>query len=199
VVFRTIAYLQAGSNVQRRSFAAIDRLGILQDLQAYSPLLCGTIPLGIDIPGSDLDIVLEVHDLVAFQKQLQLLYSHLPGFRLASLLVTGVPTVTCNFQFSGFDFELFAQPQPAEQQNAYLHLLVEHHLLTAYPQVRAEIIRLKRSGLKTEPAFARVFGLSGDPYEQLLRLGSEMGVIKAPAHTPIPIEEVAHESQDVHI
>jgi hypothetical protein len=37
-------------------------------------------------------------------------------------------------------------------------------------EAHREIRRLRRAGLKAEPAFARYFGLEGDPYEALLAL-----------------------------
>lgn len=176
-MFETISYLKSGTTVQRKAFEAISELGILKDLDKYSPLLCGTVPLAIDIPGSDLDIAVEVYDFISFQDEVTLLYGDLHGFALTELTVKGVPTLLCNFHFHGFDFELFAQPKPAKQQNAYRHMLVEHHLLLGDPHLRELIIRLKESGMKTEPAFARVLGLTGDPYDELLILGSKLGVI----------------------
>ncbi|MGG3403579.1 glycerophosphodiester phosphodiesterase [Bacillus paranthracis] len=43
-----------------------------------------------------------------------------------------------------------------------------------HPHIREEIIRLKENGLKTEPAFAQVLNIDGDPYEGLIVLGQEM-------------------------
>ncbi|MFC0560150.1 DUF4269 domain-containing protein [Halalkalibacter alkalisediminis] len=34
----------------------------MKELIAYTPLLCGTLPIQIDIDGSDLDIIMEVNE-----------------------------------------------------------------------------------------------------------------------------------------
>jgi len=78
--------------------------------------------------------------------------------------------VKMNFEFGGFEFECFGQPVPVERQYAYRHMLAEHDLLVRYPKMRNEVIRLKEQGIKTEPAFARLLQLDGDPYEALLGL-----------------------------
>ena len=50
-------------------------------------------------------------------------------------------------------------------------MVVEARLLRhGGPEVRHKIRQLKGQGLKTEPAFAAVFGLPGDPYQTLLAL-----------------------------
>jgi len=45
----------------------LQELKVSEILLAYSPTLAGTVPIGIDIPGSDLDIICEVYHLPGFQ------------------------------------------------------------------------------------------------------------------------------------
>lgn len=91
-------------------------------------------------------------------------------------IIHDTPTVVANFQYGGFEFELFGQPRAVEQQNAYLHMIVEHHLLMTIPHIKTEIIRLKEQGMKSEPAFAQVLGLVGNPYDELIILGTKLGL-----------------------
>ncbi|WP_025684802.1 DUF4269 domain-containing protein [Paenibacillus maysiensis] len=179
-MFKTITYLKSGNEIQRRAFNVINGLGILNDLAQYHPVLCGTIPISIDVEGSDLDIIMEVHEFEAFKHQIHSLYCKHDKFVLKEKRIRNTPTIKANFEFGGFELELFGQPRAVEQQNAYLHMMVEHHLLTSYSRIRNEIIRLKEEGVKTEPAFAQVFGLEGDPYDELLVLGRKLGVIDIP-------------------
>jgi len=86
-------------------------------------------------------------------------------------MIKGVPTVFARFVFSGLPIEIFGQPRPVPEQNAYRHLVVEARLLAiAGGRARREIRQMKRFGIKTEPAFACYFNLEGDPYEALLDL-----------------------------
>ncbi|MGC3943422.1 MAG: DUF4269 domain-containing protein [Chryseolinea sp.] len=65
---------------------------------------------------------------------------------------------------------MFGQSRPSTEQEAYLHMVNEYQVLQSRgSEFRDEIIRLKKSGLKTEPAFAKALGLTGDPYEAMLR------------------------------
>ncbi|MED0704769.1 DUF4269 domain-containing protein [Aneurinibacillus aneurinilyticus] len=176
-MFKMINYLNSGSQNQRRAFNVINKLGILNDLAKYNPVLCGTIPISIDVEGSDLDIVMEVHDFKIFKYEINSLYNKHDKFVLSEKMIRSTPTITANFEFGGFEFELFGQPRAVEQQNAYRHMIIEHHLLRMYPHIKPEIIRLKKEGMKTEPAFAQVFGLKGNPYDEILVLGRKLGVL----------------------
>ena len=58
-------------------------------------------------------------------------------------------------------------------QNAYRHMIVEHAINAASTYKRRNY-SLKRERFKTEPAFAQVLNIDGDPYEGLIVLGQEM-------------------------
>lgn len=168
-------YLRHGSARQQAAYAALQRLGILLTLRPFAPVLAGTIPLALDVPGSDLDLICEVAAAgqPAFAALLHRHYGALPGFGLRHTYWQGLPTVVCRFRAEAFDWELFAQPRPARQQQAVRHLQVEYAVLQAGGDAwRRAVLALRRQGLKTEPAFARLLQLPGDPYAALLTLES---------------------------
>ncbi len=169
--FQNPAYLARGNARQRRAYRALQSLGVFRILRAYTPILDGTIPLGIDIRGSDLDIICAARDLDAFARAVTDAFGARPGFHIQREVVKGIESVIANFDYGGFPIEIFGQPKPAREQNAYRHMLVEARLLEiGGERARRAIRKMKRAGLKTEPAFARYFNLQGDPYEELLRL-----------------------------
>ncbi|WP_127499241.1 DUF4269 domain-containing protein [Paenibacillus glycanilyticus] len=163
--------------VNQRAYEVVDRLGIMRDLAAYTPVLCGTIPIAIDVEGSDLDIAMEVYDVESFRERVALLYGQHEDFRWKEKRIRDLPVYKANFRYEGFEFELFGQPVPVTKQHAYLHMVVEAELLKRNPDLRARVIRLKSQGIKTEPAFAQLLGLEGDPYEALLELGRALRII----------------------
>lgn len=176
-MFDKIDYLQLGNEKQIHAHKAISTLGIMENFSEYNPILCGTFPLGIDIVGSDLDIIMEVVDFLPYEKRVETLYGGKENFNIKRLLIREVLVVKANFIFDGFEFELFAQPQSVKEQYAYLHMIIEVSLMKQFPNIRDEVIQLKIQGFKTEPAFCKVLGLEGDPYESLLNYGRRVGII----------------------
>ncbi|MES5938880.1 MULTISPECIES: DUF4269 domain-containing protein [unclassified Bacillus cereus group] len=173
-MFTSITYLQSGNEKQQKVYDVLNKLNIMEDLTLYSPVLCGTIPIRIDTLQSDLDIVMEVHNFDVFEQEMKSLYGSYKGFKIKKKKIKTTESIKVNFEFEGFKFELFAQPKPVRNQNAYRHMIVEHMLLIQHPHIREEILRLKENGLKTEPAFAQVLNIDGDPYDELILLGQEM-------------------------
>ncbi len=172
-----IDYLRFGSEKQKRAYNAIYDLGIMNDLSDYTPVLCGTIPIEVDIECSDLDIIMEVNNFKKFETRINALYNGKKDFLLKSTIIRNIPIIKANFIFEGFEFELFGQAQPVQQQYAYLHMIIEQTLLKQFPTLKEEVIRLKQQGFKTEPAFCNILGLKGDPYERLIEFGKEKGII----------------------
>lgn len=53
-------------------------------------------------------------------------------------------------------------------------MLVEYKLLQQHGEdFRQQVVALKKAGIKTEPAFAKLLQLPGDPYEALLQLADK--------------------------
>lgn len=171
VDFTQIEYLRNGNKRQQAAYALLHNIRIMELLQPYNPLLAGTIPLGIDIPGSDLDILCYCPDMDRFTTELLQHFGHYEAFAFNQVQTLAGLATTVSFQVSGFPIEVFGQAVPTEEQLGYRHMLIEYRLLQERgPEFRQQIIDLKSSGLKTEPAFAQLLGLTGDPYLALLNL-----------------------------
>lgn len=167
-------YLRRGTPRQRQAHAALRRLDVLATLRPYGPVLAGTIPLAIELPDSDLDLICEVAaaEQPAFEALLRRHYGTRPDFRLRHTRWQELPTVVSSFRAEGA-WEIFAQPRPTWQQQAVRHLQVEYAVLAAGGAAwQRAVQQLRQQGLKTEPAFAQLLELPGDPYAALLTLES---------------------------
>ncbi|KLV27102.1 DUF4269 domain-containing protein [Niallia circulans] len=171
ILFDTPDYLQGGSAKQQQAYLALKKLKINEILHSYKPILCGTIPIGVDIESSDLDIIMEVYEFEIFSQIVIDYFGKMNHFRLKRLMIREVEVIKANFYFDGFEFELFGQPIPVKQQYAYLHMIIEHAVLRINPSVKEEVLIRKKQGYKTEPAFCQVLGLKGDPYQALIEYG----------------------------
>ncbi len=170
IPWQDIAYLKRGNQRQRRAYRTLERLRVLSVLHDYTPVLVGTVPIAIDIATSDLDVICEVYELDVFERLVLRVFGQQRGFRIKRKRINALPVVVANFE-AEFPIEIFGQPRPVREQNAYRHMDVQARLLAlGGDQAQREIVRLKRAGYKTEPAFARYFGIQGDPFEALFEL-----------------------------
>jgi hypothetical protein len=171
--FLTLDYLKDGSEIQKRIFEVLENHQIFEKLKNYNPILAGTFPIGIHIDGSDLDIILETRDFETLEKLLITEFQHQNQFSINLIEINDVESLICKFQLEEFPVEIFAQDQPTHLQNAYLHMSKQFEILEKEgDEFRRKIIELKKQGLKTEPAFAKLLGLTGDPYIELLKYQS---------------------------
>ena len=141
----------------------------MEKLEAYNPILTGTIPINIDIESSDLDVICYWEDKGNFIETLTKLFATEKDFHLLECLLENQETIVCNFKIDTFEMEVFGQNIPSENQNAYRHMLIEYQILQNEGEdFRLKIIELKKNGYKTEPAFAKLLDLEGNPYRALL-------------------------------
>lgn len=172
--FEDILYLQSGDATQRHAYHVLTTHAILEQLSDFTPILTGTIPLQIYIEGSDLDIVCYWRNKAAFIAKLRSCFNTYDRFNLSEFKIGSFETIIANFFVEGFEIEVFGQSRPGKEQPAYQHMLKEYLILQLHgDEFKKNIIALKREGYKTEPAFAKLLGLKGDPYEALLKLEIE--------------------------
>lgn len=171
IIPHDISYLLNGNKTQQKAYQTLTNLKIMNIMKPYHPTLTGTIPLQIETKHSDLDIICEVHDFTLFEEILQKHYSKHKDFLVSRYILNAIPSMVSNFHYNGFPVEIFAQPIKVSKQNAYRHMIAEYNILRIADESAVKnIIALKEQGIKTEPAFARYFGLEGDPYKRLKEL-----------------------------
>ncbi len=169
--FKNIEYLKSGNDKQQIAYNELIELNIFKNLEIYNPILTGTIPIEIDIEESDLDIICECKNHDVFAEKLRQLYGDKKGFKLHIKTFQGLKSTIASFRAKYFKIEVFGQNILTEKQNAYRHMLIEYKLLKENGiKFKNEIIKLKKDGLKTEAAFAKLLGIKGNPYNELLKL-----------------------------
>ncbi len=165
-----ISYLKFGNERQVKAYHCLNRLKVIDILSDYNAVLVGTIPIEIDINSSDLDIICEVYDFKKFEELLVFSFEKHKKFKIT---YEKNNVLVCNFIADDFEIEIYATDLPVCKQNAYRHMLIEDRLLKFYGlQFKNKIIALKKQGLKTEPAFAKLLHLNGNGYYELLNIES---------------------------
>ncbi|WP_289063900.1 DUF4269 domain-containing protein [uncultured Zobellia sp.] len=168
--FKNIEYLKVGTERQQLAHAEIIKYEVFGKLKKYNPILTGTIPIGIDLPESDLDIICECKNHVEFTAYVTEQFSQEKCFKTYSTSQNGIESTIAEFKTEHFLFEIFGQNKATEKQNAYRHMLIENKiLLEKGADFRQKIKELKSKGIKTEPAFAQLLGIKGNPYLELLK------------------------------
>lgn len=161
-----IGYLKSGNSRQRQTYRILQETNILCVLEGYEPIVTGTIPIGIDVEGSDIDIACHAPDLESFGKYVRSWFSAYGSF--ADRIKDDEKAYVAGFIYSGREIEIFAQNKPSVLQNGFRHMLVEERILRlAGEGFRQRIIGLKQQGIKTEPAFGLLLNLE-NPYSDLL-------------------------------
>ncbi|KMQ64305.1 hypothetical protein ACM46_08400 [Chryseobacterium angstadtii] len=171
--FTKLDYLKSGNERQQRAYNVLTKYRVLEKLEPYSPILAGTIPIGIDIESSDLDIICEVD--LRFEEDFldDIMFSRLIPFevdvKVENMVVNGEKSIALNFMLEEFPIEIFGQNKPPIQQNAYRHMMAEYRILNEKGEnFKQKIVELKKQGIKTEPAFGLLMELE-NPYEDLLK------------------------------
>ncbi|MDY0931610.1 DUF4269 domain-containing protein [Chryseobacterium sp. CFBP8996] len=171
--FTKLDYLKIGNERQKRAYEVLTKYKIFTVLDYYSPILAGTVPIEIDVEGSDLDIICELDfkfeedflDDIAFSK----IIPFEEDVKVEYPIINGENSIVINFMVEEFPIEIFAQNKPTIQQNAYCHMIAEYKILQEKGEkFKQKIIDLKKKGIKTEPAFGILLGLE-NPYEDLLK------------------------------
>ena len=167
--FTSIEYLKNGNEKQVNAFEVLTQNKVLSNLAEFEPILVGTIPINIDIENSDLDIICYWKSKVSFLEKINLLFEKETDFSIRETLINNKESIIACFKIEDFEIEVFGQNIPTKDQNGYRHMLMEYQILQSKgDDFRSEIIKLKQKGYKTEPAFAFLLGLKGDPYAELL-------------------------------
>lgn len=168
---KSVVTLEANARV----WGAIQRSGLLADFHEFEPLIAGTFPIALDVAGSDVDVMMSGIHWERIGRMLNERLASRADFQLRSMIRDGRETVIARFREGDVPFEIFVQKDISSvRQTAYRHFQVEERFLKlGGEKFLSSLQQLRRQGLKTEPAFAQVLGLSGDPFQQLLLFDSQ--------------------------
>ncbi|MGG1314142.1 DUF4269 domain-containing protein [Cohnella laeviribosi] len=169
--FLNIDYLSRGTQTQVQVYGILKRLRLMDLLKEYNPILVGTVPLDLDVPGSDLDIICEVREFDPFERLITRSFGKEEEFLFTRRRVQGIERIKANFNYKGWPIEIFGQAIATIEQNGFKHMVIEARLIELFGiRFKDTVRKLKAEGIKTEPAFAQVLRLEGDPYEKLLEI-----------------------------
>ncbi|BEE04303.1 DUF4269 domain-containing protein [Aeromonas veronii] len=177
--WRRLDYLAHG-NPRQRSAHALLTAGVWDELAAQCAdlALVSTLAIGLDRPGSDLDILCQHPDPAAFAATFaeQGWQASAKGDNVwlleRTLSCLDLHCADCDQSEASWPLELYVTPAPIETLNGWRHLTLMAALLERFGDAfYRDVLRLRlEEGLKGEAAMCRLLGLAGDPYEALLTL-----------------------------
>lgn len=170
----TAVELESRSYVSRLSYQdAISSTGLLAELTEYDPRIAGTLPLGLDLSTSDIDVLCHAPDPNRFTAVVWNAFSSCQDFCIWQWATADRPVVAA-FLSHGWRFEIFGQAKPVGEQTGWRHFVAERRLLALGGQrLSASVMAFRQDGLKTEPAFAAALKLRGNPYQALLEMAEQ--------------------------
>ncbi|WP_434054298.1 MAG: DUF4269 domain-containing protein [Roseibium sp.] len=148
----------------------LNQLDLPRSLAEFDPVVIGTPPLGIATDSSDIDIACSASDFDRFARVANRAFGSMHSFSIRTTDHLPEPAIIASFFACEWEIEVFCQQIATAHQWGVRHFRIEEKLLALRPELRERIVELKQGGMKTEPVFARVLDLVGDPYEALLRL-----------------------------
>jgi hypothetical protein len=157
-------------------------------LADYDPLLTGTLPLGLDLPDTDLDVICQVEDFTAFCTVMRAMYGEYDEFECTTTARGGIPSAACSFRYNRFRVKVVGQPVPTRDQDAYRRTTAAARLLRmAGETALEEVRRLRVAGMQTSLAVSAYFQLEGEPEQALAELANAsaeelMDIITQSAH-----------------
>jgi Domain of unknown function (DUF4269) len=136
----------------------------------------GALPLGLAVADSDIRVVCHAADTGRFAQAVSTYFHDAQGFRL-TLWTSADRAVVARFESYGWRIKIFGSSERVHDQVTWRHFEVERRLLALDGEgLRSAVMTLRAQGLKTEPAFAEVLKLPGDPYAAIGELyGSSDG------------------------
>ena len=169
--FLNINYLNYGNDRQKLLYEEITKLRLIESFSIFNPIIVGTIPIEIDIPSSDVDIIIDLSkgDILIYFKEFA------KNFRnfILEIKINKISenSFIAQFQTENFKFEIFGEFKETSKQFGFVHMVIENEILNLLGQdFKNSIKKLKYKGFKTELAFCVLLNINEDPYGFLYNL-----------------------------
>ena len=165
--WRDYSYLESGSKTQREAYKVLNDLNLFSILKNFDPALVSTVCVNLHTSESDLDIICQLTNESLFESTVKKNFRTKANFQIWK---RSNGAIVAKFDTNIFPIEIFAADKAIEQQYAWRHLNMMHRVLTIEPKIREKVRELKKQGISTEEAFAKILALEGDPYDAFLSL-----------------------------